>query len=206
MKKYPSIAKFHLKLVENDCQYYIFDKLDGSNIRADWSEAQHFYKFGTKSQLFDKETPIFSKAIEIIKSKYEKTLTDVFNEKKFKHVTCFFEFFGKKTFAGKHVEDDIFDVVLIDISPYKKGILCPEEFISLTSNVEIPKLLYKGLITTDLIYRVKTNSLQGITFEGVVCKQYNKSHTSFLKIKTQDWVSKLHEFYDDDDELLEQLS
>lgn len=118
----------------------------------------------------------------------------------------FLNFLVKKTFAGKHVEDDIFDVVLIDISPYKKGILCPEEFISLTSNVEIPKLLYKGLITTDLIYKVKTNSLQGITFEGVVCKQYNKSHTSFLKIKTHDWISKLFEFCDDDDELLQQLS
>jgi len=39
VKTYPSIdAKIC------DGQYYVFDKLDGSNIRAEWSKKQQLYK------------------------------------------------------------------------------------------------------------------------------------------------------------------
>ena len=49
MKSYRSIP-FANKIPENET-FYVFDKLDGSNIRAEWNPKKGFYKFGSRSQL-----------------------------------------------------------------------------------------------------------------------------------------------------------
>jgi len=45
MKSYPSIPGKHT----NGIPLTVFDKLDGSNIRAEWSKKRGFYKFGTRT-------------------------------------------------------------------------------------------------------------------------------------------------------------
>lgn len=49
MKSYPSISKNPLLNKE----VYLFDKLDGSNIRAEWGSKQGFHKFGSLTKLID---------------------------------------------------------------------------------------------------------------------------------------------------------
>ena len=46
MKQYPSIPG--LKELEKlkGRKIYVFDKIDGSNIRAEWNPKKGFYKFG----------------------------------------------------------------------------------------------------------------------------------------------------------------
>lgn len=45
MKQYPTINYWNKGYFGESC--YAFEKLDGSNIRAEWSKKQGWHKFGT---------------------------------------------------------------------------------------------------------------------------------------------------------------
>ena len=74
MKTYPSIDR----IIRNDIHIYSFDKLDGNNIRAEWTSKRGFYKFGSRTQLIDENTKPLGKSISIIRDKYEEDLAMVF--------------------------------------------------------------------------------------------------------------------------------
>lgn len=181
-----------------DVPVYVYDKLDGSHIRAEWSNyKKRFVKFGRKAGLLDDNFPLLKKAWPLIKKKYEADFNKIFRKESFYRVVGFFEFFGKKSFAGFHQEDDEFDVVLFDVNPYKKGIWDPRYFEEcFRDKVEIPNLLYKGKINKTFISSVKDGTLSGVSFEGVVCKTLHNSPKMF-KIKSNAWISKLREHYDE---------
>lgn len=63
MKHYPTIPK----TVIHDVDVHVFDKLDGSNIRAEWNPKKGFYKFGSRKQLIDEDT-FLGKSIDLIKA------------------------------------------------------------------------------------------------------------------------------------------
>lgn len=146
MKYYPSITKE----VRQDIHIYAFDKLDGSNIRAEWNAKKGFYKFGTRNELTDEKTMPFGRAIPLIKEKYEKDLTLIFKEQNWRDVLCFFEYWGADSFAGTHNFEAKMDVTLIDVNPFKEGIMMPEQFIELFGHLDIPKVCYEGYVTTEL--------------------------------------------------------
>lgn len=199
MKKYPSI--------ESNCilagKVWAFDKLDGSNIRAEWSnKRREFYKFGSRLQLIDDNTPMLGKSIKLIKEKYEVALSSRFKERDYESVVCFFEFFGPNSFAGQHVESDVHDVVLFDIAPYKKGVLHPDKFIELTKDLDTPRIIHVGYMDDEFLNAVKNSSLQGISFEGVVCK----NELGMAKVKTFAWLDALKKKCGNDERLFKSLS
>ena len=205
MKSYPSITKE----VRQDIYIYAFDKLDGSNIRAEWNSKKGFYKFGTRTQLTDEKTMPFGRAIPLIKEKYENDLTMVFKEQNWRDALCFFEFWGPSSFAGNHNFEEKMDVTLIDVNPYKEGILVPTEFIRLFGHLDIPKVCYEGHVSTELFDKVKQSTLKGMTFEGVVCKGANDKMTKapiMFKIKSKAWLDKLRDYCKGDENLFERLS
>lgn len=196
MKSYPTIST----KIRSDRPYWCFDKRDGSNIRAEWSKKRkEFYKFGSRKRLID-GSDIIGESIELIKNKYEKQLSDRFIKSGYESVVCFFEFFGPSSFAGQHVVED-HDVILFDIAPYKKGILKPAEFIALSNDLDTPGLVYHGILTNDVIASIKDESIGGITFEGVVCK----NDQEMSKIKTTRWLEALKEKCGDNKKLYELL-
>lgn len=202
MKHYPSIDS----RIRDDLDVFVFDKIDGSNIRAEWSaKRSEFYKFGSKNRLIDATDPILGRSIELIKRKYEKQLSAVFLRKKYESVICFFEFFGPKSFAGQHHEDDKHDVILFDIAPYKKGILPPKELFALLEQddqIEFAPLLFKGHITPPIESMIRESKLPGMTFEGVVCK----SDHQMFKIKSHAWLQKLKDKCGPDEALFRKLA
>src|ERR1700690_1542048 len=121
MKSYPSISKD----IRNDLYIYAFDKLDGSNIRAEWNPKKGFYKFGTRTQLIDSGSQ-FGKFINLIKNKYEKDLSLICQKQKWESAIFFFEYYGPSSFAGSHSNDELQTVTLFDANPYKHGLLEPE--------------------------------------------------------------------------------
>lgn len=211
MKKYPSIVA----QVSNSIDMVVFDKLDGSNIRAEWSAKRGFYKFGTRKRMIDETDRHLGKAVGLIREKYEDDLSRIFRRAKPMHlyqrgVVCFFEFFGPRSFAGQHALDDPHDVVLFDISPNKCGLLSPKDFLKLTDGLEIPAVLHKGKVGKEFVEKVRDSKLEGMTFEGVVCKAPNPnrkitSHPLMFKIKTNAWLDKLREECDGDSVLFERL-
>lgn len=203
MKSYPSIPKD----IISGQSVYAFDKLDGSNIRAEWSRKRGFYKFGTRTRLLGPDEPIFGQAIPIIRQKYEDALGKIARDERWQRCVFFFEFFGPSSFAGWHDDEDEFDAVLIDAAPYKKGFLKPRDFLKLFEPVEHAPLLYYGNINDELITSVQESTLDGMSFEGVVCKGANtrQGHGMF-KIKSQAWLDALHTRCEGDDNLFDKLA
>ena len=204
MKHYPSITKeiFH------HMDIYAFDKLDGSQIRAEWNSKKGFYKFGTKNQLIDVNAKLFGQSIPLIQQKYETDLAKVFNEYGWKDAICFFELWGPNSFAGTHSPEDELTVTLFDVNPYKQGILEPKEFITYFGHLDIPRVLYEGKVSTELFDLVKQSTLPGMTFEGVVCKGASETKAkmpTMFKIKSKAWLQKLKEYCKDNDKLFDML-
>lgn len=204
MKTYPSIPKD----IRTDINIYAFDKLDGSNIRAEWSKKRGFYKFGTKTQMLGEDHPMFGQAIPLIRSTYEEGLSKVFAEQKYENVVCFFEYYGPDSFAGHHKLEQM-QVTLLDVSPLRKGILEPTEFINLFGHLGIPKVLYYGKANSIFEEQVRNSTLEGMTFEGVICKAKSDNKTPMpimFKIKSRAWLDKLKTFCKEDEKLFEQLA
>jgi hypothetical protein len=201
MKQYPSITKE----IRHDLYIYSMVKFDGSLIRGEWNNKKGFYKFGTKHQLVDEKTMPFGRAIPLLRSKYEDDLSMVFKEQGWKDAICFFEYWGVDSFAGSHNFEKPMDITLIDVNPYKKGILLPTQFIKYFGHLDIPPVLYEGHITTQFFDQVKQSTLSGISLEGVVCKGNDNGQLVMFKIKTQAWLNKLKEYCKNNQQLYEQL-
>jgi len=202
MKSYPSIPhKIDWKL-----KYIAFDKLDGSNIRAEWSKKRGFYKFGSRTQLLNEQQTSLYPSIDIIKGKYEDGVATMFKNMGYDRGICFFEYFGPNSFAGSHsdpVQD--MDAVLIDVNPYKKGIIPANEFLEVTRGMEVPDVLYTGVLDEEFVDSVKDSTLPGMTLEGVVIKAVDKKHNSMAKIKSRKWLDMLKEYCNNDPKLFNRL-
>lgn len=206
MKQYHSIPhKEHYK--DHNSMFYVFDKLDGSNVRAEWTVKQGFCKFGRRRGLLDATNEILKEAEPLIRQKYEESVSAIFNKLSSPRITCFFEFYGPTSFAGGHA-DEPHTVTLFDVFLYKKGIIPPQEFIKLFGHLGIPRLLHHGIVDQDLIAQVEEGTLEGMTFEGVVCKggyDRKKKRPMMFKIKNKKWLEKLRIKCAGDDKKFEML-
>lgn len=203
MKAYPSITG----QIQN-LPIYAFDKLDGSNIRGEWSRKKGFYKFGTRTRLVDETDPVFKDAPELLRTKYEKDLSDIFRKERYDSAVCFFEYHGPSSFVGIHKPDEAHTVTLFDVAPYKRGILEPGEYMDLFGHLDIAKLLYRGNPNSDFIASVKEGRLEGLTFEGVICKAKNPKRTPapvMFKVKNLAWIQRLREFCAGDEKKFNEL-
>jgi hypothetical protein len=204
MKHYPSITKE----VRQDVYIYAFDKIDGSNIRAEWNSKKGFYKFGTKNELMDESAKPFGRAIPLIRNKYESDLAAVFKEQGWRDAICFFELWGPSSFAGTHNFEEDVTVTLFDVNPYKQGILEPREFIQYFGHLDTPKVLYEGRVDVPFFDKVKQSTLPGMTFEGVVCKGASDTKAKMplmFKIKSRAWLDKLKTYCKGNEKLFSML-
>ena len=104
MKHYPSIEHWSEDLLGR--RVFAFDKLDGSNFRAEWNHKRGWYKFGTKGQMIDEKNEQFGNAIPIFLNKYGDYLPHVFTKQHYKSIRSFVvfcEYLGQNSFAGKKI-------------------------------------------------------------------------------------------------------
>ena len=198
MKSYPKILHYNSGPLGEKC--YAFYKHDGSNIRLEWGKKRGFYKFGSKSVMIDRNTPILGESIDLFLNKYGDDLDRIFRSKykSVENFVVFAEFFGKNSFAGQHIVSDKKDIILFDVNQYKRGFLPPQEFVDRFGIVEIPKIVYQGTYDHLLIKSVKNNELN--LEEGVVCKGFMKTKREgnivwMSKIKTDSWIKQVKLLY-----------
>lgn len=201
MKEYPTIARDVVKQ-----PIYAFDKLDGSNIRAEWSRKKGFYKFGKRHGLVGQDDPLLGEAQGLVESAWADDLDTVFRKQRWTQAIAFFEFWGDNSFAGLH-EDEEHRVTLIDIGYEKKGIMPPKEYLKLFGGLAIAQMLYHGNPNADFTDAVRGGSLPGMTFEGVVCKgkPVSPGRPLMFKVKNVQWIDKLKGRCGDDTKLFERL-
>jgi hypothetical protein len=204
MKEYPSIPRE----IQRGMSVYAFDKIDGSNIRAEWSKKAGFYKFGSRTRLLGSDQGVLQKAEDMIRDGFSEPVTKIAKKQGWDRLILFFEFAGPQSFAGDHVEEDVHDVWLIDANPYKKGILPPKEFLSFFGDLHIAPCLYHGPCDGDFVTSVRNSTLEGMTEEGVVCKAKTPKKTPapvMFKIKSQRWLDRLKEHCQGDERLYQLL-
>lgn len=182
-------------------RFWVFDKLDGSNIRVEWSAKRGFFKFGTRKRLIDHTDEVFGKVAKLA-ADLEPKFAARFNEQKIQNAILFFEFLGPNSFAGWHDMKDEHRLVLIDIHVEKKGMLEPDEYLAFVDGMDIEsaKVLHVGTVSHDLIQKVQNGTLSGMTYEGVVCKAKRPrkwAEPVMYKIKNQKWIDKVRSLYND---------
>ena len=190
-----------------DTPIIAFDKLDGSNIRAEWSRKSSFSKFGTRKRLLDANEKPFGEAIGLFMDSYADNLDAIFRKQRYERATAFVEFAGERSFAGFH-EDEPHKVTLFDVHVYKQGMLPAKEFLKVFGNkVETAEVLFEGKVTQEFKDSVRNSTLEGMTFEGVVCKGGldNRRRPINFKLKSQVWFDKLRNKVGDNDALFEKL-
>jgi hypothetical protein len=174
-----------------------FDKLDGSNLRFEYSHKRGFYKFGTRKQMIDEKSD-FGFAINLFMEKYSKPLTEIFKSKEYRNIlsfVCYAELVGTKSAFGQHeFSNDIFDVVLFDVDQYKKGIIPPKQFVKDFGHTGIPRIIYEGNLNKEFVERVKANEFnlsEGVICKGITTTKKGKPDLYYCKIKTNDWFERL---------------
>ncbi len=190
MKQYPSInssngTSFREFVAD------VFDKVDGSNLRFEWSKKQGWYKFGTRTRLFDTSDPVFGSAISIWTKDWAEEMAKIAKDNRWESVIAYAEFHGPNSLGGLHDPKDEHELTLFDVAPYKKGLLGPKEFLKLFGHLAIPTYLGKINWTRDFVAKVRAGEVAGITEEGVVGKTGSGHDLYMAKAKTQVWVDKI---------------
>lgn len=206
MEQYLSISRDIV-----DIPIIAFDKLDGNNIRCEWTrKGKTFEKFGSRKVLLGEDSSL-SPAIPLIKA-HEEAIVPLLRGARWEKATLFFEYHGPNSFAGQHQEGDQMRATLIDVFVYKKGYMLPSEFVKMfyggNTSVDLPDILYRGSPTKDFTESVRNKSLPGITSEGVVCKGLPTKRgypPTMFKVKTNEWLEKVKARFGSDPKVLEYL-
>ena len=199
MKSYHSIQRYNEEHLGKTV--FSFEKIDGSNFRAEWNRklskksnfTKGFGKFGTRREMIHKNHP-FVEAVGIFENKYADDLDKVFREDKtfrgIDRITVFGEFYGSQSFAGRHNWEESHDVVLFDLFLFKKGYLPPADFVKIFGSFDMPILEYVGPLTQEYIELVEKGDGEGRVYKGT-----EDGQVFMGKIKTNRWLNRVKELY-----------
>lgn len=185
-----------------------FEKYDGTNLHWVWDAELGWYAFGTRRDRFDLDDrgiaefnaahPGLEEAADIFMKDFAKPLEAIFRANQQYHcleIIVFTEFFGTHSFAGMHRQNDAKQLVLFDVQT-SEGMIFPEQFVRDFSSVKIAKVVYQGKLTGKFSDDVRAGKY-GVA-EGVVCKGKNASGVWMVKIKTNAYMKKLQQAFQDD--------
>lgn len=191
MRSYPSIPRSSGQDFQ-EFEAHVWDKLDGSNLRFEWSRKQGWFKFGTRNRLFDATDDVFGKAIPLFLNGLGAALDPIVKANRWDKVVAFAEFFGEGSIAGWHDPNTPKTLSLLDVAVNNKGLMGTKTFLdTFYDKVETPKYLGKVNWTRGFVARVRENAFEGVTFEGVVGKAGDGHHQIRSKAKTQIWVDAI---------------
>lgn len=203
MKEYPSIPKAR---DVGEFTAYVFDKLDGSNLRFEWSKKRGWHKFGTRKRLFDQTDPVFGEALKVFFAPaclddhsdggLASQLQDAIDREGWKHLVVFAEFWGAHSIGGCHSPEDKKTLTLFDAAADKRGLMGPKEYLKTFESVK-DKATFLGIHnwTPGFVDRVLRGELEGVTFEGVVGKSGTRHDLVMAKAKTQKWRDAIIAFH-----------
>lgn len=195
VKQYPSIlVSTGQSFREFDA--YIFAKLDGSNVRAEWTKKKGWSKFGTRTRLVDPTDPVFGTVPALFLENISEGVERIAREARWEHLVVFCEFYGSSSFAGLHVEDEPKALALLDVAANKRGLLPPRDFVKhFDGKVSTAPFLGTQRWTRGLVDQVRQATYPGMSFEGVVGKAQIKHELVMAKAKSRGWLDRVAALY-----------
>ena len=206
MKEYSSIPSATELLARWDkyegSPFTAFEKLDGSNIRAEWDRKLGWHQFGSRHRPLDASQPILGQAIPLVLDGYGDGLAKAFVDDpalaRPTQATAYFEFVGPHSFAGMHdplelgvPSNDPFRVVLIDVNLHKRGLVSAERFVESFGHLGIPDVVHRGMLGLWFIADVRAGRFgEG---EGVILKGGEGHGRWMAKVKTDAYLRRLKE-------------
>ena len=183
-----------------------FEKCDGSNTHFCWNKDRGFYAFGTRRSRYDlnaagiDEFKLYHKGLEDVIPTFEKSLASLEDDnllRQHSDVTLFAEFLGERSFAGSHIADDDKKLVLFDVLA-DGNFLSPWTFVEKYGDLKdcnAARVVYSGRYNGQLINDIRTGKFD--VKEGVVLKGVNKDTVYRAKIKTDAYLARLKEAFND---------
>lgn len=182
-----------------------FEKYDGTNLHWVWERDRGWVSFGTRRDSFALDSsgiegfhaahPGMEEAVDLFRAEYAIPLMDLFRRHAHdasERITVFTEFFGPRSFAGRHHAEDPKELVLFDVEK-ATGFLAPETFISHFGHLKVARVVYRGPLTGKFTEDVRRGKY-AVT-EGVVCKGVKRGVVWMVKIKTEAYRQKLQESF-----------
>ena len=209
MQSYPSIPT--AAGYDRTLSYHVFDKRDGSNVRAEWTSKKGLVKFGSRTQLLSAEQKVLFPAIEIIR-RHEHDLDAALRQTGLAKATLFFEYEGPNSFAGSHTDDvALMGVRLLDVHAFGRGLMEPAWVRALGMDAHVPmaELLHVGRVDEQMLLDIRAGVFPGVTAEGVVAKGpfvRALGHPVMFKHKTQAWFDRLRAHVGGDERLFKMLA
>jgi len=188
MKPYPSIPRATGQGFQEIQNAYIFDKLDGRNIRVEWTKKGGYHKWGTRHRLFDHTDAEFAPAMPLFYKVYGEAFLKVATDARWEGATAFLELWQPDSLGGVWVPEQPFTLTLFDVAPYKACQMGPKEFLKTFKDVPTAGFLGQVNWTRGFVEQVRAGQVEGVTFEGVVAKAGEKHKLVMAKAKQQKWV------------------
>ena len=221
MKHYDSIPRIQDDGTLKGDMVWGYNKLDGQNFCVAYRPKKGLFgPFGSRTKTVDENHSQFGPAVNLFfnaKNSYPEVLANLVGKNSGKkevfngvdEITFIFEYYGDKSFAGKHEEGDEMHLALIDVFLKKKGYIEPKEYerIFRGTKIEMPELIYTGPLNAEIIDKIKNNdwTQNNAEFpnvkEGVVFKRstlLKGQRRPSVKVKTNWWLNKLHATYPED--------
>lgn len=206
MKQYHTIEKYTEDYFGK--HVYGFDKIDGSNFRAEWNKklskksrfTYGFGKFGTRQEMIKNASNPYTEGVNVFMDKYAVPLDKIFCDnplfRGIDKITVYGEFYGPGSFAGLHNWKEPHDVIIYDMFLYKKDFVKPGDFVDIFGHLDIPKLHYKGIFDQLMLWSVQLNDNSHFELkEGIVFKGVDEGKVFMFKVKTDEWLYKIREKY-----------
>jgi hypothetical protein len=191
MFRYPPIAR-STGTGFREFDAYVFDKIDGRNLRFEWSRKRGWYKSGTRELLFDETDPDVGRALPLFRQQLATPLENIARCERWDHLIAFVECWTLHSLSGILRTDEEMRLTVFDLArPDRDEMVGPREFLALMGKAEIgyvPRFLGQHRWTRGFVQRVWQGDVDGVTFEGVV----GKSTDGYMaKAKTQAWVNTI---------------
>jgi hypothetical protein len=204
MQEYPSIVK----AFPPQGWLHTFDKLDGANVRFEYSKQAGFYKCGSRTRLFDATDPVLGGAVALFRDGLERELTRIAMRGHWDRAVVFCEYWGAETIGGINSGAVASRLTPFDVWLPTAGLLEPKLFVKRLGSLG-PR--YHGRInwSRDFLESVRDGSFD-CSFEGVVGKRVERRKRRGkrgpklqqkydwlgYKAKTQRWIDAIRARYD----------